>query len=113
MTKVLNRDLAKLSDNVPENYVFRCRDGNVLRNMRDLRDALLSMTDKTFAYHSNSEKSDFSNWVKDIIKDSKLAADLAKSVSRLQAAKRTADRMVFLGDKLANLKGISLHPARK
>jgi len=92
---------------VPEKYEFRCRDGNILINIRDLRDALLTMTDEDFSYHSNSQKQGFSNWVKDVIKDDKLAADLAKSVSRRQAAKKAADRIAYLSSKLddGNLSG--------
>lgn len=95
-------DVAMLLANVPEKYDFRCRDGNILRNMRDLRDALLTMTDEDFSHHSNSQKQGFSYWVKEVIKDDKLAADLAKSVSRRQAAKKTADRVAYLSSKLAD-----------
>ena len=59
------------------------------------------MSDETFYYHSNQEKRDFSNWVQDVIKDEKLARDLAKSENRLQAARRVAEGEAFLSKKLA------------
>jgi len=38
------------------------------------------MNEETFGYHSNETKSDFSNWVKDVIGDEKLAADLKRAL---------------------------------
>jgi hypothetical protein len=57
------------------------------------------MTDETFAYHSNVEKKDFTNWVRDIIGDEKLAKDPEKATSRTQAAKQASSRVSFLSRK--------------
>jgi hypothetical protein len=100
MPRILKQDAERLLANVPEQHVFWCCDGRVLRNMKELGEALANMTDETFAYHSNEEKKDFSNWVRDIIKDEKLARDLEKSLSRTQAAKSVAERIAFLSGKL-------------
>ena len=96
----MKQDAKRLLAKVPEEYVFRCCDGRVLRDMKELGEALTSMTEETFAYHSNEEKKDFSNWVKDIIRDDKLARDLGKSASRAEAAKRVRERITFLSSKL-------------
>lgn len=101
MPRILRQDAEKLLANVPEQYVFWCCDGRVLRNMKELEEALANMTDETFAYHSNEEKKDFSNWVKDVIGDDKLARDLRKSLTRTRAAKMVAERVAFLSGKLA------------
>lgn len=101
MAKPLKQDPKRLLAKVPEEYVFRCCDGRVLRDMKELGEALTSMTEETFAYHSNEEKKDFSNWVKDIIGDEKLARDLRMSLNRTQAAKRVAERVAFLSGKLS------------
>lgn len=58
------------------------------------------ISDETFVFHANAEKNDFGNWVKDIIKDEKLAKDLTKAQSRIQAAKSVAARVSFLSAKL-------------
>ena len=100
MPRILREDAERLLARVPEEHVFRCCDGRVLRDMKELEEALTSMTDETFAYHSNEAKRDFSNWVKDIIGDGKLARDLAKSQNRSQAAKSVAERIDFLAAKL-------------
>ena len=61
---------------VPIEHSFRYRDGKILRNMKELYDAFSVMTDETYVFHHNKEKNDFSNWVRDIIGDTKLAKDL-------------------------------------
>jgi hypothetical protein len=101
MAGTLKEQARKLLSKVPEEYVFRCQDGRVLRDMNELAEALATMTDETFVYHSNAEKKDFSNWVRDIIGDEKLAKDLEKAENRAQAAKQAATRVATLTKRLA------------
>lgn len=100
MDKILKQDAERFLANVPEENVFRCCDGSMLKNMKELSHAFSNMGDESFNYHANTEKNDFSNWVKEIIKDEKLARDLIKSRNQSQAAKAVADRMAFLSKKL-------------
>ena len=86
---------AMLAD-VPVEFVFYCNNGHVLRNMSDLAGELKSMSDEAFAYHANSEKNDFVNWVRDIVKDETLAMSLQKARSRSQAARAVSDRVNLL-----------------
>lgn len=86
----------KLLAKVPEEYVFWCCNGSIFRDMKELAEGLAAMSDDIFARHANSEKNDFSNWLRDVIKDNKLAIDLAKSPSRTQAAKKVTDRLSLL-----------------
>ncbi len=81
---------------VPAESVFWCRDGSIYGSMKELAEGLVTMSDEAFAYHSNSEKQDFSNWVRDVIKDEKLASELALATNRLQAAEYVAARVTFL-----------------
>ena len=106
MTRQLTQDAERLLADVPEQYLFKCKDGRILRNMRDLRDALLTMTNDTFTYHSNDVKCDFSDWVRNVIKDGRLARDLARSTTRPQAAKRTAYRTAVLSSKFGPMEAI-------
>jgi len=99
MAGTLKEQAQKFLSKVPEEYVFLCQDGRVLRDMNELAEALSAMTDETFAYHSNVEKKDFTNWVRDIIGDEKLAKDLEKATSRAQAAKQASSRVGFLSRK--------------
>ena len=92
----LKEQADKFLAKVPAEYVFWCRDGSIFGSMKKLAEGLVAMSDETFAYHSNSEKHDFSNWVRDVIKDEKLASELAMAINRLQAAQYVAARVTFL-----------------
>jgi hypothetical protein len=90
---------AKLLDKVPPEYVFYCHDGTTFTNVNELAAGLATMADETFSFHSNLEKQDFSNWVRDVIGDNKLADDLARAESRLEATEYVVARIAFLSSK--------------
>ena len=92
----LKEQADKFLANVPAGYVFWCRDGSTFGSMKEMAEGLVTMSDEAFAYHSNSEKHDFSNWVRDVIKDEKLASELALATNRLQAAECVSARVTFL-----------------
>jgi hypothetical protein len=86
--------------NVSQEKQFWCHDGHYLKNLPELKIALEQMTEETFRYHSNETKSDFSNWVRDVIGDEKLSRDLQKSTTHEQAAKSVAERVTWLKSKI-------------
>ncbi|MDM8000791.1 MAG: hypothetical protein QUS33_12595 [Dehalococcoidia bacterium] len=86
---------------VPEEYVFWCCDGRILKNLRELCDALSAMSEDTFAYHVNAAKNDFYNWVKDIIKDDVLAGNLLKAANARDAFRVVTERITSLSSKPA------------
>lgn len=86
---------ARLED-VSEEKRFWCHDGRFLKNLEELGAALEQMTEETFCYHSNESKTDFSNWVRDVIGDEKLAKDLLNCTTQAQAAKSVAARVQWL-----------------
>ena len=100
MTKILKEHAERRLDDVLDQYVFWCHDGRIIRNIRQLKDALELMSDETYAYHANKEKNDFSNWVKDIIGDEKLARDFSKSSNKRQAFEYVKARETFLLGKI-------------
>lgn len=75
----------KLLAKVPAEYVFWCHDGSIFTDIYDLMEGLKTMSDETFEYHSNLEKHDFSNWIRDIMGDVELADDLARAANRSEA----------------------------
>jgi len=79
MPRILRRDAEKILANVPEEHVFRCRDGATLVNVNRRGEALNTVTDETFTHHSNEKRKDFGNWVRDVLGDKKLARDLDRS----------------------------------
>ncbi len=95
-TGVTKSQAVKYLSKVPDNQAFWCNDGAVLRDVMELKDALANMSDQTFAYHSNEIKKDFSNWLRDIIGDEKLAKDLETAPNREQAVKMVEERCSLL-----------------
>lgn len=89
----------RLAD-VPDEVVFRCCDGRIFRNLKELRDALNIMEDRVYTHHVTEGKNDFSAWVRDIIGDQTLAKNLRNSLNREQAAKVVVSRIAFLESKL-------------
>jgi len=101
MAETLKQEAKRLLADVPEEYVFWCHDGRILRSTKELGAALNAMADETYAFHVNTEKNDFANWVRDVIKDERLAKDLQKAPNQAQAAKLVASRMSILSKRLA------------
>lgn len=79
--------------NVPEDKVFWCSDGQTLRNLVELATAFKNMSDETFRHHVTTDKNDFSNWVKYVIGDESLSVDLNKARSPYQAAEYVESRI--------------------
>lgn len=63
-------------ENVPEKYAFYLKDGRRLLSLKELQKAMETMSDEVFSHHVNPEKSDFHNWVRDVILDIELAKKL-------------------------------------
>lgn len=89
-----------LCDVAPE-QCFWVNNGPVLKNLEELANFLPEMSEDTFRHHVNSEKNDFSNWVKDIIGDQKLADNLLSSSTRESALKKVMSRLNSLRKKAA------------
>lgn len=100
MTRISKMEAERRLAKVPEDRTFWCCDNRILKNLRELEDALGTMSDDTYACHTNAKKNDFSNWVRDVIGDAKLSGDLRKAANKMQAAKAVRIRMAFLENKL-------------
>lgn len=96
MPRIQKKAGKKYLADVPAEYVFRCCDTCVFKNMQELGDGLANMAEETYAYHANTEKNDFSRWVRDIIKDEKLATGLWNAKSKSEAASVVASRITSL-----------------
>jgi len=99
MARITKEIAGKMLGEVPDGKQFYCADGRVIKNMSELELALKEMSEETFYYHSSETKTDFSNWVRDVIGDEKLSRDLQKSTDRAQAVKKVADRVAWLRSK--------------
>jgi hypothetical protein len=85
---------------VPDEKRFWCQDGKVVKSLKELEKALNDMSDETFHYHAGEGRNDFTSWIGDVVGDNKLANDLSKAKSRMQASKAVAQRISFLQSKL-------------
>lgn len=100
IVKISKEEAERRLGDVPDDKCFWCHDGKGIKNLRELRKALIDMTDETFYYHSGEERKDFGNWVRDVVGDDKLARDLNKARSRMQASQAVAERISFLESKI-------------
>ena len=80
-------------DDVPDDKVFWCHDGVVVKNLEELADALRKMSGDTYHYHVSRENNDFSNWVRDVIGDATLAGELARTATKTTAARKVEMRL--------------------
>lgn len=69
-------------ENVPEEKVFWVNDGRKIRNVIELAEALDNMKEKTFKLHVNKNKNDFSEWIRNVIGNEKLANEVARLVMK-------------------------------
>jgi hypothetical protein len=97
---IAREEVQKILAKAPNDKLFWSNDGRVITDLRDLVDALGNMSDQNFAYHSNAIKKDFSNWVRDVLGDVKLADNLEKSDNREEAARIAGEQYAFLMEKL-------------
>lgn len=79
--------------NADDTSSFWVNNGPVLKNIPDLKNALLGMSEDTFKYHVNKEKNDFADWVRDILKDNVLANKLAKTKTLKSTIKAVEERL--------------------
>ncbi len=99
MTGALKKETQTVLVSAPVEYVFYLHGGGTLANLIDLANALHNISDDAYSYHVNDSKNDFSNWVRDIFKDEKLANDLNKAANKNQAARIVSDKVAALKKK--------------
>ena len=79
--------------NTSSEQCFWVNNGPILKNLEELANALPDINDETFNHHVNSEKNDFSSWIKDIIGDNTLANDLLSSRTKESAVNKIRRRL--------------------
>ncbi len=95
--KILFPEDAKsiLSDVNPE-HKFNLHMGTSILNLEELAEALEIMDDVSFKHHVTKDRNDFSNWVRDVIKDVDLSNDLLKAKTRKKAFEIVSQRVEHL-----------------
>ena len=100
IVKISKEEAKRRLGDVPDEKRFWCHDGKTIKNLRELRKALVDMSDEAFHYHLGEGRNDFSKWIRDVVGDDKLAEDLSKAGSRMQASQAVAQRISFLESKI-------------
>ena len=100
IVKISKEEANRRLGDVTDEKRFWCQDGKVVKNLKELEKTLNDMRDETFHYHSGEGRNDFSSWIRDVVGDNKLANDLSKAKSHMQASKAVAQRISFLQSKV-------------
>lgn len=88
------RAAAAVLADAPPDKCFWVNGGPILKNLRDLRDALAqSVSDEQFAYHVGGERNDFALWVEEVLSDATCAKALRRARTRQAAVKAVAARL--------------------
>ena len=68
-------------DAAPESY-FWVNNGQILKNLHDLQDALVVMTDEQFDFHTKRDGNDFAKWIENVFGEEELAKQIAKAKTK-------------------------------
>jgi hypothetical protein len=98
-TRMTKTQAQKLLSDVPQDKVFWSHDGQVFKSLYELERGLNTMADEAYSYHANSEKNDFSIWIRQVIGDEILANDIEKTLNRQNAAMKVEERIHHLISK--------------
>jgi hypothetical protein len=71
----------------PADRQFSVSGGPLLKNVKELHDALKRMSDGQYHYHTVPRGNDFSRWVKEVLGQATIAKKLEKAKSRFEAVK--------------------------
>lgn len=101
MPRMLPDEAERLLSNVPAQFTFRCHNGEVYWNVRDLARAASSMKENVYTHHVNEGRNDFANWIADVIGDHALARELWETRNPATTTRRLVERVAFLESRRA------------
>jgi len=93
-------DAARVLSDASGDKRFFGHDGCISSNIRQLADCLAHMSEESYKDHVTPLKNDFSNWIRHVFGDEKLANDLTGITTSDEAAKVLKDRIAWLDKKL-------------
>ena len=99
IVKISKEEANRRLGDVLDGKHFWCQDGKVVKNLKELGEALDGMGDETFHHHSGEGRNDFSNWIRDCIQDTALAKKLVKVTDKNQAREIVQERLDWLNTR--------------
>lgn len=70
-----------------DNQAFWVNNGPIVHSLKDLVQALKTMSDEQYAYHTKRDGNDFARWVQDCLADKECAKKLIQARTRVGAAR--------------------------
>ncbi|MBI2671154.1 hypothetical protein HYX18_04230 [Candidatus Woesearchaeota archaeon] len=95
-------EATRILQNVSEDKAFWVSNGAVLRNLHDLAQVLETINHENYNHHVNYEKNDFSNWLRDVVRDEILAKEIIHARNKESATKKVKERIELLKGMLPN-----------
>ncbi|MBI4154298.1 hypothetical protein HY501_03100 [Candidatus Woesearchaeota archaeon] len=89
-----------LLNDAPSDKYFWCKDGKVIRNLREAVKLISQMDQDIFSHHVNSQKNDFATWIADVFQDEKLAEKIREKKSKRRIAKTIEKRLDHIEKEL-------------
>lgn len=84
----------KVLGEAPEEFEFYLQDGQKLKSVYELVDALEHMSDDIFKQHVNEGKNDFSSWIKDVFEEPSVAKELNNVQDRIEMQKVLMKKLI-------------------
>ena len=72
----------------PEEKAFILRNGQKLKDLKELKESLKYIDEETFKHHVNQERHDFSEWIHYVFKDESLARRIRNSKTRKEIIRK-------------------------
>jgi len=78
---------------VKDEHAFKLSNGRILNSVAELKELVHTMDKSVFSHHVNSERNDFSNWIRDIHGDNSLADSIGKAKTQTEVAIAISNRV--------------------
>jgi len=85
--------MVKELENVASDKAFFIFNGPKINNLYELAEVFENISDASFRHHVTAQKNDFSNWARDVIGDSELAAKLMSAKNKSKMAYLARERI--------------------
>ncbi|MFH1209870.1 MAG: hypothetical protein V1663_03715 [archaeon] len=76
------KNKSKMYENIKPEHYFYLNNGNIIKNLFELNNTLKTVDEETFKHHVTENRNDFSIWVRDVLKDDRLANSISKATTR-------------------------------